>query len=92
MSYEPKPPIPRPIYSPVDHYDVDVSTGTVTYHVVQTNGDRIRSMSDEELAEFIGKFCDCQLGDCPITTSPYNCSENGCKGSWLKWLKRKVAE
>ena len=59
-------------------------------HTKQTNADRIRSMSDEELSEFIGKFCDCQLGDCPITTSPYNCSENGCKGSWLKWLKRKA--
>ena len=53
MSYEPKPSLPRHIHSPVDHYDVDVATGTVTYHVVTTNGDRIRSMSDEELADWL---------------------------------------
>ena len=29
------------------------ATGTVTLHVVQTNADRIRSMNDEELAEFL---------------------------------------
>ncbi len=58
MSYEPKPSLPRPIHSPVDHYDVDVATGTVTYHVVTTNADRIRAMSDEELADFLLHICD----------------------------------
>ena len=86
----PEPTAVRPIYGSIERYEVDVKTGTISYKVIQTNADRIRSMTDEELAEFIGKFCDCQLGDCPITTSPYNCSENGCKGSWLKWLKRKA--
>lgn len=81
MSYEPKPSPPRHIHSPVDHYDVDAETGTVTYHVVRTNGDRIRSMSDEELAEkfnqveTIGRF-------------------NGPMGKvyWQEWLGKEVIE
>lgn len=72
MSCEPKPSLPRPIHSPVDHYDVDASTGTVTYRVVQTNGDRIRSMCDEDLALFL-----------ETTTEHGRVSET----EWMTWLK-----
>ena len=88
----PEPSEPRPIRPSVDHYELDMETGDVTYHVVVTNGDRVRSMCDEDLAEFIGAFCDCKDGDCPITTTPYNCNASGCKGAWLKWLKEEVSE
>lgn len=52
----------------------------------QTNADRIRAMTDEELAEF-------------IEHSPYppnaTCSEEGCKfdtcvDCWLDWLKQEA--
>ena len=90
MSYEPKPSLPRHIHSPVDHYDVDVTTGTVSYHVVRTNGDRIRAMSDEELAEFMRPWD----SGCPRwKENPLPCSDwDNCGECWLKWLKEEVRE
>lgn len=87
-SYIPTPSAPRPIYSPVDHYDVDVSTGTVTYHVVQTNGDQIRSMTDGELAVFLSE----------ITSNAIVVLEIGSNGKsknafdWYEWLKEEVKD
>lgn len=54
----------------------------------QTNADRIRTMTDEELAEFIATHIDCF--NCP---KPRNgCSENDetCTAAWLDWLKQEV--
>ena len=89
MSYEPKPSLPRHIHSPVDHYDVDVETGTVTYRVVRTNGDRIRSMSDEDLMRFLLRvgtlenrpWCD----DEP-------CNNRYCSECITEWLKEEVKD
>lgn len=64
------------------------------FHPIKTNADRIRAMSDEELAEWIwreptiGYFAVCPPGikdggDCP--TSP-------CEQCWLDWLKATVEE
>ena len=75
MSYEPKPSLPRPIHSPVDHYDVDVATGTVTYHVVTTNADRIRAMCDEDLALFLETATEHGRVD---------------KVEWVRWLKQEA--
>ena len=90
MSYEPKPSLPRHIHSPVDHYDVDVATGMVTYHVVTTNADRIRSMTDEGLAEFMRPFD----SGCPRwKENPLPCSDwDNCGECWLKWLKEEVKD
>lgn len=63
------------------------STGC-TYHNPKpmTNADRIRSMSDEELAEYMG---DVQTwGGCP-NHGARNCTEN-CADCWLDWLKQEV--
>lgn len=52
-----------------------------------SNADRIRAMSDEELAEFLangiphGDCCDCWLDSC-----------TDCKSDWLKWLKQPAKE
>lgn len=54
---------------------------------VATNADRIRSMTDEELAEILSSYC--------VDKSLFNkCSlryilsdENVCKKCYLKWLK-----
>lgn len=51
-----------------------------------TNGDRIRQMTDEELAEFLNKYSDCRLCD------DYNggiCNSECIKGH-LAWLRKKV--
>ena len=60
----------------------------------KTNADRIRAMSDEELAEFIGRCvdhefqfeCVCflnQFGYCQYPT-------RGCNENALEWLKEEV--
>lgn len=54
-----------------------------------TNADRIRSMTDEELAEFLEK-----VGGCgPSFDEKYCNNVNGCPegiNCWLDWLKQEV--
>ena len=45
----------------------------------KTNADRIRAMSDEELA----KACNDYFGACP----PVDCPDSNCEACWLDWLK-----
>ena len=58
----------------------------------QTNADRIRAMSDEELAELLGGMCKIaeQCDDCPLDGKcpggSYDC------GSWDEWLKQPAEE
>ena len=47
-----------------------------------TNADRIRSMSDEELANFLYKYIDCT--DCPIECDP---GKDICLYKITAWLK-----
>lgn len=56
----------------------------------QTNADRIRSMSDEELAEFMSEntsyyYCGVRCKDRP--KSP---TESSCNFRWLDWLQSEV--
>lgn len=55
----------------------------------QTNGDRIRAMSDEELAEFLWN-----IGQSPFSGNVYLNGKliffSGDGNGWLDWLKRKV--
>ena len=54
----------------------------------KTNADRIRSMTDEELAQYMG---DVQTwGGCP-NHGARNCTEN-CADCWLDWLKQEVTD
>ena len=48
----------------------------------QTNADCIRSMSDEELADFLYKYMDCT--DCPIECDP---GKDICLYKITAWLK-----
>ena len=61
----------------------------------QTNADRIRAMSDEELAEKIGESIDCEVcktmhhaesGECPCTP------HQSCVDFWLDWLRQEAKE
>ena len=55
-----------------------------------TNGDRIRAMSDEELAQFMCRTFMCQINNCPgaelCTTT------DGKANGMLKWLRHPAEE
>ena len=55
------------------------------YKPKQTNADRIRSMTDEKLAELISSdFCE-------IICSPNtNCQYENCRGKILNWLRQEA--
>ena len=51
-----------------------------------TNADRIRAMSDKELAEYHAEKC-----GCPHDPIVFGCrmATIGCIGCWLDWLKQE---
>lgn len=63
----------------------------------KTNADRIRSMTDGEMAELIGDNIDCSIckkkfsdrGICP--GSIVN-GERNCYGVWLDWLREEASD
>ena len=56
----------------------------------QTNADRIRSMTDEELAEWMRDNIDCGLCS-NILGEPQPCMRGKCcVDSWSEWLKQEV--
>ena len=54
----------------------------------QTNADRIRSMNDEELADFLRRYFSCEY-ECPARLD--YCYEN-CQEKVLDWLKQEVVD
>ena len=55
-----------------------------------TNGERIRGMSDEELAKFLADCSDC--ASCYLD-EPNNCgTEETCAKAFLEWLKQPVED
>ena len=55
-----------------------------------TNGDRIRAMTDEELAEFISRV---EIGDCDYGKTFCDlCDINSCGECLLEWLKQPYKE
>lgn len=67
-----------------------VINGSAYVAKIVTNADRIRAMSDEELAEWLAKITDC--GECKVSTSRCMVSEKSCACAWLDWLKQEVSE
>lgn len=55
-----------------------------------THADRIRAMTDEELAQIIAVNVDC--GSCMDFLSRNDCAVKSCKCAWLDWLKQEVEE
>ena len=53
----------------------------------RTNADRIRSMTDEELAEWIAEYTDCLCG---IHKPGCSKTKGTCVATWLDWLKQEV--
>ena len=65
--------------------------GCGNWWINKTNGDKIRGMTDEELAEWLAKFTDCN--ECPADAYP-NCTttEMACSFRWLDWLQEDVSD
>lgn len=60
-----------------------------------TNADRIRSMSDEELAEFFLKVSivyaeSCMTGESDCVWEDYPTHDKGCKDCFLEWLESEA--
>lgn len=52
-----------------------------------TNADRIRSMTDEELANWLGVYCNGQTAQ--EVGKPCVSDIGSCEECWLDWLKRE---
>ena len=78
-------------YALPDDYDF-----LVQYEPAQpkTNADRIRTMSNEELAEFITpvKCVDCRLLDCGVEEEMLNGKRRTCQERVLDWLKQEAKD
>lgn len=56
-----------------------------------TYADRIRAMTDEELAEYLADISDRGFGRC--APGCYECTKHvDCKEPWLDWLKQEVSD
>ncbi len=55
---------------------------------IVSNADRIRNMTDEELAEVFVKKADCY--GCEIKDFCYNSCNCECSKAWLEWLKQEA--
>ncbi len=74
------------------HYTLDFRNGTILVKPIITNADRIRSMTDEELARFIvRKRVQCPDGYTSVF-GPHCVEENGCEQCWLEWLRQETKE
>ena len=66
----------------------------VVMYIPKTNADRIRNMTDEELAEFLTgdvlTVVDCC--DCDEPENEYGSCIGDCKKHYLKWLQAEVKE
>lgn len=54
-----------------------------------TNADRIRSMTDEELANFVSLCCGWTCAECPVGKE---CNGDECFSTWLDWLKQEASD
>ena len=64
-----------------------VNPTCVGYMPIRTNGDRIRQMPDEELAEWLYHLFDCT--DCLEEHGYCRDNDGSCKRRWLDWLRKE---
>lgn len=55
-----------------------------------TNADRIRSMTDEELADAFAMISDCMSCNCRNAEDDCSIVDGTCQQQWLKWLQQEV--
>lgn len=73
------------------------SNRAMDYFKPMTNADRIRNMTDEELAEFLLEVnCayakPCMTGENDCKWEDYPTHDKGCKDCFLEWLQAEVKE
>ena len=70
--------------------EVDLARGCIVNPLFKTNGDMIRAMTDEELAELLWQCCcDCGYEGCWIHDKGVSCL-NCCESAFLDWLRQEV--
>lgn len=68
-------------------YAFSAITVCIEHKKPKTNADRIRQMTDEELADIF------ELSDCKNCTYWHNnCGARMCRDGFLNWLKQEVSE
>ena len=67
-----------------EHKDAFGTHKWKTYAQIPTNADRIRSMSDEELAAKIEELCQYTFMQISVYSKPMG------KAEWLEWLKQEA--
>lgn len=60
--------------------------------VSMTNGDRIRAMTNEELAKMMEDNGDCPPRACPYDEVAAYITRKECEICWVEWLKEEVSE
>jgi len=55
-----------------------------------SNADRIRAITDEELATLMEDKGDCPPGECPYDRLRKDITRSDCRKCWLDWLKAPV--
>mgnify|MGYP004540010397 CR=1 FL=1 len=56
----------------------------------KTNADKIRDMSDEELAEFMSENTSCYYCKVQCEDRPNSPTESSCNFRWLEWLQSEA--
>lgn len=56
----------------------------------KTNADRIRAMTDEELADWLGVYCNGQTAQ--EAGKPCVSGMGSCEECWLDWLKQEAED
>lgn len=74
---------------PVLRTNTVFTTDTVLITGIKTNADRIRAMTDEELAYMLVDIGECDRR-CPAKTDTCIFSDSTCRMAWLDWLKQEV--
>lgn len=64
--------------------------GDCKYKRRKTNADRIRSMTDEELADWLGVYCNGQTAQ--EVGKPCVSGMGSCEECWLDWLREEVTD
>lgn len=74
----------------VDPWARDVAIDAMKKQIPKTNADRIRAMSDEELARWFIELFDNSDANCSALPCNGYCSGVSCGSGIKKWLKQEV--
>ena len=56
----------------------------------QTNADRIRAMTDEELAKTFADYVYCHCCPIPYCKVRFTMERLGCQANWIDWLRQEA--